>query len=192
MNAVTLMKTTTLACAFALAPALCLAAAPNSTVPGVPDSYTWGASHQAADTLQSISRNARHIALEASSLQSGANSPEARIKQIRAHADRLSRQLQMLEGERSQIVPDGRAAIDQAAPLIAQINADANASGIGAWQHDSSSFNSNLENLASQAHQLARQMRSAAPAARAQNEQMYLAKNAPYLRKNLGMLEIFR
>lgn len=42
-----------------------------------------------------------------------------------------------------------------------------------------------------QASGLAEEMRSDVPLERTQNEQMYLAKNAAYLRKNLGMLEVF-
>lgn len=193
MNAITSITTVAVACAVALSPALCLAAAPNSTVPGVPASYTWGDSHTASALLQDMGREASNIARGASALEVDSNAPELKIQRIETEVDHLNQRLHRLDGVRKQIVPVGQAALQRATPYIEAITQNAAVAEDEMRDgRQSATFQSALEDLQTQASSLAEQMGAAVPLERAQNEQMYLAKNAVYLQKNLGMLVIFR
>lgn len=192
MHAIEFMKTTAIAGAIILAPAFGIAAGPNSTVPGVPASYMWGDSHTASALMQNVARDATKIAGETSALEVNAAAPEAQMQHIQGETDKLSRQLNRLDSIGNAVVPAGQAAIHQATPFVQEITQNEAAAESDLRDgSQSSAYRSALENLRMQASGLAEEMRSDVPLERTQNEQMYLARNAAYLRKNLGMLLVF-
>lgn len=157
----------TVAGAMMIAPVLAYAAANDGAVEL--ESYTWGASHRAAGLLQGIGQDARDISEQVSTAGNDLRQPG----NIRSEIGKIEANLRRLDSMRNEVVPVEQNAISQAQSMVLRMKVE------------------HPQKLTAQADALAQLIETELPLAHAENEQMYLVKNAPYLQENLGMLEVF-
>lgn len=166
--------------AMTIAPAFAKAAEPD---------YMWGASHRAAGLLQNIREEASQIGDRAMVLNS-----QGGLRDLEMEISDLDNNLQRMQNLEAEIVPAEQAAIAQAKPVIQRMRvslAQLISSGDGEQPTGNPSVQTDQQNLKEQAELLAREVNAALPLAHSENEQMYLARNAPFLQQNLGMLPVF-